>query len=631
MTGLVNAYQARHDGASAGGQLIADDVGALPDEAYLQAYSDAYLAKYAVKPPETPATPSTSEPDTNTPGRLAASAGEGVARSVWELGRTVREIADFIATNSPLVNIEGEPVTPDNLKPSGVHIPDPGPMPDLVQNKGKLETFVSGTAQFMGPFVAISKLLAGAKLFDAVGKSGVAKSLAKNAALSAPVDFAAFDPIENNLFKIAKESGFEQELKDYLGSDTVESLLPGMGKSSETALANRIKAALVNAPVGTAMGATVEGLLFTAKALKHVRAYAGEIGPGPIAAQKGMVAFHGSPHTFDKFDKTKIGTGEGASAYGHGLYFSENPEIAGGYHERLAGEPELEKLTIGSKPLKRGEKWLDYGPRNNSDEESVLSSFAEDVLIDDSGLRAAYSTGGEKGAQEFVVKKLDERIANYYDPEHDQSLIAAAKTLRKKLMLPGAVKMKVGEATGGLYTVDIPDEVVDKMLHWDQPLNEQTPAIRKAVKPLTQFLGLDKDATGQQVYETLARKIATTQGVDEQTAWKMAADALDKAGVPGIKYKDAGSRSASGDTHNLVLFDDKHAKVLKRNDKPIEPAKPEPQGEDPKALRDMLEQVLTAVAAQGKASGAKLAAGTTIEVASRDETGRAKTFKIVEA
>ena len=28
--------------------------------------------------------------------------------------------------------------------------------------------------------------------------------------------------------------------------------------------------------------------------------------------------FHGSPHKFDKFDFSKIGTGEGAQAYGHG-------------------------------------------------------------------------------------------------------------------------------------------------------------------------------------------------------------------------------------------------------------------------------------------------------------------------
>ena len=35
-------------------------------------------------------------------------------------------------------------------------------------------------------------------------------------------------------------------------------------------------------------------------------------------APMGITAYHGSPHTFDKFNPAKIGTGEGAQAYGHG-------------------------------------------------------------------------------------------------------------------------------------------------------------------------------------------------------------------------------------------------------------------------------------------------------------------------
>ena len=36
------------------------------------------------------------------------------------------------------------------------------------------------------------------------------------------------------------------------------------------------------------------------------------------AGQFGANVFHGSPHKFDAFDASKIGTGEGAQAYGHG-------------------------------------------------------------------------------------------------------------------------------------------------------------------------------------------------------------------------------------------------------------------------------------------------------------------------
>lgn len=42
-------------------------------------------------------------------------------------------------------------------------------------------------------------------------------------------------------------------------------------------------------------------------------------------------AYHGSPHDFEAFSLEKIGTGEGAQSYGHGLYFAENPAVAETY------------------------------------------------------------------------------------------------------------------------------------------------------------------------------------------------------------------------------------------------------------------------------------------------------------
>lgn len=49
-----------------------------------------------------------------------------------------------------------------------------------------------------------------------------------------------------------------------------------------------------------------------------------------------VTAWHGSPHTFDKFSTDKIGTGEGAQAYGYGLYFAGAKEVAEYYKKRLS-------------------------------------------------------------------------------------------------------------------------------------------------------------------------------------------------------------------------------------------------------------------------------------------------------
>lgn len=49
-----------------------------------------------------------------------------------------------------------------------------------------------------------------------------------------------------------------------------------------------------------------------------------------------VTAYHGSPHSFDKFDISHLGTGEGAQSYGHGLYFAGNEGIAKGYRNALS-------------------------------------------------------------------------------------------------------------------------------------------------------------------------------------------------------------------------------------------------------------------------------------------------------
>lgn len=49
-----------------------------------------------------------------------------------------------------------------------------------------------------------------------------------------------------------------------------------------------------------------------------------------------IIAYHGTPHEIKgAFDISKVGTGEGAQAYGHGMYFAENPEVAKSYRKQV--------------------------------------------------------------------------------------------------------------------------------------------------------------------------------------------------------------------------------------------------------------------------------------------------------
>src|SRR5690606_17772255 len=49
-------------------------------------------------------------------------------------------------------------------------------------------------------------------------------------------------------------------------------------------------------------------------------------------------AWHGSPHRFDRFSTQAIGSGEGAQAYGWGLYFTDAKAVAEFYRDSLSRE-----------------------------------------------------------------------------------------------------------------------------------------------------------------------------------------------------------------------------------------------------------------------------------------------------
>lgn len=81
-----------------------------------------------------------------------------------------------------------------------------------------------------------------------------------------------------------------------------------------------------------------------------------------MAEPQGIRAYHGSPHDFDRFDLSKLGTGEGVQAFGRGLYFTENEAAArnyrtparGGAGVRVGGDAFDER-----NPVHRASEWLE--------------------------------------------------------------------------------------------------------------------------------------------------------------------------------------------------------------------------------------------------------------------------------
>jgi hypothetical protein len=272
------------------------------------------------------------------------------------------------------------------------------------------------------------------------------------------------------------------------------------------------------------------------------------VGAGAIPAEAnslrmGIKAYHGSPHDFDRFDMSKIGTGEGAQAYGHGLYFAENADVARGYrtamekgypHPKISGEWLSE---VHDRLMKQGE----------TEKANMLA------LLHDKGDVLAVRQSGDKFNKE-TLSWFEENIAPH-----------------------------VSRDGGRMYEVNI-DANPDDFLDWDKPLSEQTKVAEKlgyntkprdfeaearAMPGTPEWVALEKqmdsrvgspgvpDVTGAEYYRGDVLRGSAGQEADLSAY-------LRGKGIPGIKYLDAGSRGAGDGSRNYVVFDDKLISIVKK-------------------------------------------------------------------
>lgn len=208
----------------------------------------------------------------------------------------------------------------------------------------------------------------------------------------------------------------------------------------------------------------------------------------------GFRAYHGSPHDFDRFSLDKIGTGEGAQAYGHGLYFADSEDVARSYRDALSGN------------------LYDTGYWNI------------DMMLNSPG-----------------APSWDAFKARYPDQPTLQEMFADIEAR-------GAHK-PVG-IDGRMYEVQINADPND-FLDWDKPLSEQPAAVRPMLEKWAGALGLDPQT-------------APFNRVGGLTKSPEGAQALSDAGIPGIRYLDAGSRGAGDGSRNYVVFDDKLIDIIRK-------------------------------------------------------------------
>nr|DAJ42142.1 MAG TPA: crystallin beta/gamma motif-containing protein [Caudoviricetes sp.] len=299
-------------------------------------------------------------------------------------------------------------------------------------------------------------------------------------------------------------------------------------------------------------------------------------------------AWHGSPYDFDEFDLGSIGGGLGTQAFGWGLYFTENKNVAEKYKverksknkftlngndipieytpvmeqifgginvennkERLLNrlvlnrDAEQSNLDLVTKNLNELDGVLDFITQNSKFTINKLPTLVDNkfermatVILNDAKTKA--KSDNKRVNKEYlfdVIEELQNRYKKHYIFYND--IVSKISYLIDNI--DSFEVTSVYKPT--LYNVEIPD--TDIMLDYSKPINEQSEYVLNKIKQLD---STDINKTGKEFYNDLSERL----GGDKNASLK-----LNELGIKGIKYKH-------GLSHNFVVFDDKAIKVIEK-------------------------------------------------------------------
>jgi len=275
-----------------------------------------------------------------------------------------------------------------------------------------------------------------------------------------------------------------------------------------------------------------------------------------------LTAFHGTPHKIlGKFDISKVGTGEGAQSYGHGMYFAQAKPVAETY--KRAGS---EMNVSYAKPLQELGINPDVAKRSMDFDENPVNQGLGRIV---KGLRTTALDYPDVPVNKSLVKEHFDEYIRLLEDKYPKDA-AQKKALQDLVAKEGYPDIGFG---GNLYKVDIPDEHIPNMLDWDKPLKDQPialKAIRSAIKDdkLVKSFdeGVEKGMSGETAYKGwvnfnwVGENGMPTYKTDAQASAK-----LNELGIKGIRYLDRGSREGEKGTSNFVVFDPSTVKILEEN------------------------------------------------------------------
>ena len=279
--------------------------------------------------------------------------------------------------------------------------------------------------------------------------------------------------------------------------------------------------------------------------------------------------YHGSQASFDKFDHSFMGSGEGAQAYGWGTYVSEVEGIAKAYAKQNAKKNAPSSLmyydTV-AQDLADTKSGLDLLEDELKDAKSYVDLYQSRLDEAKGELLKAKESGTGLGVDmyESDVAYYSEQVERYkQNVKTKESDIKDVKTKIDALQK----KLDSMEKPRNLYSVDIPDDTGDNYIGWDEPLTDKQVEMWK--NAANSLAPKDDDGGWKERVDYYARrygynfrgekayKLLTSERTPKEVSL-----ALKDAGFDGVKV--VAQRNTGGNKEgkmNYVIFDENNAQI----------------------------------------------------------------------
>ena len=285
-----------------------------------------------------------------------------------------------------------------------------------------------------------------------------------------------------------------------------------------------------------------------------------------------ITALHASPHSFRKFSTDFMGKGEGAQAYGWGLYFAENPKVNRSYMNQFAQdkatwkfrEVETGVIEVMQRSLVGSFLPKDALPEAKEDASDIAWSVLGD-LVD--------AARGSMTVLDVVMELHDEidtnrKYAETYPQEREKleqlegfmlSLLDHLDEIEVRTGMPSNYRVELNVEDSELLGWDYVDETVLALLK-DSPVEEVRYALEHAERR-ADYRG--ENVSGKDVYQELFDAFWDGEDGTKQEAQKAASVSLLSSDIKGIRYADGYTRGKVEEeqTYNYVIFDGNDIKI----------------------------------------------------------------------